>query len=152
VDTESRDLGVVLESSAPVVRTSLKDIPRIDTESGTGKSVAVQPAEFFSAQADGTGTGNQNAVIVEPARVIKQVLPDYPHKAKIARVQGKVLLRATITENGSVEDVEVVEGHPLLIDAAVAAISRWRYEPAKLHGVPTRAPLNITVNFRLTFD
>jgi TonB family protein len=150
VDTEATNIGLVLESSAPVVRTNLKDIPRLDTD--TSKSVAVQPPEIFSAAADGITADNQNSVIVEPAHVIKQVIPDYPHNARVARVQGQVLLKATITETGKVEDIVVVEGHPLLIEAAVAAVSRWRYEPAKLHGVPTRSPLNITVHFRLRFD
>lgn len=150
VDTEASDIRVVPVSSAPVVRLNLKDIPTLATENR--KSGAVQPTEFFSSPAAGTEIDSGNSVIVEPARVIKQIIPEYPRKAKAARVQGQVLLKATITETGAVEDIVVIEGHPLLIDAAVAALSHWRYEPAKLHGVPTRAPLNVRVNFRLTFS
>jgi TonB family protein len=150
VDPDASDIGVVLESSAPVIRTNLKDIPRL--ASGRIESAAVQPPAFFDTPGDRIGTENPNSVIVEPAHVIKQVIPDYPHKAKMARVQGEVVLKATITETGSVEDIVVVEGNPLLIEAAVTAVSRWRYEPAKLRGVPTRSPLNITVHFRLTFN
>ena len=88
---------------------------------------------------------------VESARLLKQVLPVYPSLARTARVQGRVILDATIDESGKVEDVTVVQGHPMLIAAAIDAIRQWQYEPAKLNEAPTRSSVRIIVVFRLEF-
>jgi protein TonB len=88
---------------------------------------------------------------VESVRLLKQVLPVYPSLARNARVQGSVILEVTVGTSGKVEEVNVVEGHPMLIAAAVDAVRQWRYEPAKLNDVPTSSSVRITVVFRLEF-
>jgi len=60
---------------------------------------------------------------------ISAVRPVYPPLAKTADVQGKVVLRVTVGEDGSVSDIKVVSGHPLLVKAALVAVQRWRYAP-----------------------
>ncbi len=86
---------------------------------------------------------------VQRARLIRQVRPRYPVLAVQARIQGTVILEAIISELGSVEDLRVIEGHPLLIRRALEAVRQWRYEPTVLNGVPVRVVTRITVRFNL---
>jgi protein TonB len=84
----------------------------------------------------------------EPVKV-HDVAPVYPPLALAARVQGPVVLRCVITTEGTVSEIAVVSGHALLNDAAVAAVSRWRYRPTLLNGEPVCVILTVTVTFSL---
>jgi TonB family protein len=76
--------------------------------------------------------------------------PAYPPEAKELKYQGRVVLRMVINEEGKIEDVEVVEGQPHgLTEAAVAAASTWRFEPALHQGKPVAVLYMVTINFRL---
>ncbi len=86
---------------------------------------------------------------VQDARVIQRVLPVYPPLARQARVSGAVLLKAIIAADGSVEQLTVVSGHPLLIQAAVAAVQQWRYKPTLLNGKAVPVSTQIEVRFAL---
>ena len=86
---------------------------------------------------------------VQRAKLIRQVRPRYPVLAVQARIQGTVVLEATISELGSVEDLRVIEGHPLLIERALEAVRQWRYKPTVLNGMPVRVVTRITVRFNL---
>ena len=55
--------------------------------------------------------------------------PTYPEMAKSMHLAGSVKVQITITPQGQVRDAKILGGHPLLADAAVRAISKWRYEP-----------------------
>ena len=79
--------------------------------------------------------------------LIRQVRPRYPARAKQVRIQGTVILEATISKQGSVENLRVVKGHPLLIQRALDAVKQWRYKPTVLNGVPVEGINRITVNF-----
>jgi protein TonB len=59
-----------------------------------------------------------------------------------------VILEAVISPSGSVEDVRVLRGIPLLDDAAADAVRQWRYTPTLLNGVPVAVVMTVTVNFR----
>jgi protein TonB len=87
--------------------------------------------------------------MVEAAKLIYQVKPEYPALAKLARVQGKVRLQAVISKGGTVEHLKVLEGHPLLVPAALAAVARWRYQPTLLNGQPVEVETEIDVTFTL---
>jgi len=87
---------------------------------------------------------------VELARLIYRVIPEYPLSARVARVDGTVLIHATINEEGFLEDMEVVNGDPLLIPAALRSLALWRYEPARLNGRVIRSTADVTVHFKLT--
>jgi TonB family protein len=88
---------------------------------------------------------------LEPAELIEQTKPVYPALARTARVEGTVDLEGTITEEGKVKDLHVVSGHPMLIDAAIKAVEKWRYRPAKLNGRLISCMVNIKVRFRLEY-
>ena len=59
----------------------------------------------------------------------EQVSPQYPEMAKSMHIAGSVKVQVTIEPNGSVKETKLIGGHPLLADAAIRAISKWKYEP-----------------------
>jgi protein TonB len=75
------------------------------------------------------------------------VPPVYPKVASMARVSGSVVLEATVTEQGTVEEIQVISGHPLLIEAAINCVKQWQYEPTTLNGIPVPVILTAKVNF-----
>lgn len=88
---------------------------------------------------------------VEQAVLVEQSMPVYPHMARTARVEGTVVLEGTITVKGKVVEIAVVSGHPMLIDAAINAVKRWKYRPAKLNGQLTPVPVTVQVRFTLQY-
>jgi protein TonB len=86
---------------------------------------------------------------VESARLIFQPRPEYPPLAKMARIQGVVRLDAVISKDGSIQDLKVISGHPLLVRAALEAVQRWRYQPTLLNGDAVEVATEIDVNFTL---
>jgi protein TonB len=87
-------------------------------------------------------------MIKEPQR-IAYIAPLYPEVARTARVQGMVILEAVIGPDGIVRDVRVLRSHPLLDEAAMAAVRQWRYTPTLLNGLPVPVVMTVTVTFRL---
>ena len=83
-----------------------------------------------------------------PAK-ISNVVPTYPPMARKARVEGTVILEATINTQGRVTDVKVLRGNPLLDDAAADAVKEWKYSPTLLNGTPVAVVMTVTVNFHL---
>ncbi|MGC1450903.1 MAG: energy transducer TonB [Candidatus Sulfotelmatobacter sp.] len=81
--------------------------------------------------------------------LVNRVQPEYPYAAKMAHVQGQVVLYAIISREGTIENLHVVTGHPLLVRAAIEAVSRWRYRPYILNGEPVEVETQIMVNFTL---
>jgi protein TonB len=86
---------------------------------------------------------------VQQAKIIEQPMPVYPKIAKGARIQGSVQLEAVIAQDGTIEQLRVITGHPLLVQAALTAVSHWRYRPTYLNGQATEVSTTITVNFTL---
>jgi protein TonB len=76
--------------------------------------------------------------------------PLYPPLAKAAGVSGVVHLTAVIGEDGTIQNLRVLAGHPLLIQAAVDAVKRWVYQPTLLNGQPVQVVTQIDVNFTLS--
>jgi protein TonB len=86
---------------------------------------------------------------VEASKITDQVQPVYPPIAKAARIQGTVVLAATIGKSGSIQDLKVVSGPAMLQQAALDAVRRWRYRPTVLDGVPVDVDTTISVVFTL---
>ena len=74
----------------------------------------------------------------------------YPPLARSVRVQGAVVLAALIGKEGTIENLRLVSGHPMLVPAAIAAVSQWRYRPYILNGEAIEVETQITVNFVLS--
>ena len=86
--------------------------------------------------------------IVTEGNVIYRVLPVYPPIAKQIGAQGPVVLHAVIGADGAVQNLRVVSSaHPMLNDAALAAVAQWRFRPYLLNGIPVEVEAQITVNF-----
>ena len=81
---------------------------------------------------------------------IRGVPPVYPPEAQAAGIEGIVVLKATIGRTGEVIDVEVQRSVPLLDEAAIAAVSEWRYAPLLVDGDPIRVQMTVSVDFTLT--
>jgi len=82
--------------------------------------------------------------------IILRIQPNYPSIAKQARIQGEVLLRAMISRDGTIENLQVLSGHPMLAHAAVEAVRQWRYRPYVLNGEPVEVETEVTVKFVLS--
>lgn len=80
----------------------------------------------------------------------KKVMPQYPQLARQAHIQGAVQLAAVISKDGTIENLQVISGHPLLTQAAMQAVKQWRYKPYVLNGQPVEVDTTITVNFTLS--
>jgi periplasmic protein TonB len=87
---------------------------------------------------------------VQQGNLISQVKPTYPAIAKSARIQGAVVLQAEISKNGTIENLRVMSGHPMLVQSALDAVKQWRYKPYLLNGDPVPVETTITVNFTLS--
>jgi TonB family protein len=84
---------------------------------------------------------------IRPPIKMKDVAPVYPAIAQSARVQGDVVIEATIDEEGKVADAKVVKSVALLDQAALDAVRQWEYRPSLLNGVPTAVVTTVTVRF-----
>jgi protein TonB len=82
--------------------------------------------------------------------VISKVPPIYPPDAKAARIQGSVVIAATIGKDGNIQSQKLISGHPMLAPAAMDAVKQWKYRPYILNGNPVEVDTQITVNFTLT--
>lgn len=82
--------------------------------------------------------------------LIRQVKPVYPPIAIAGRIQGVVILQAVISRQGAIEQLQLVSGHPMLVNAAMEAVRQWRYRPYVLNGDPVEVDTRITVNFTLS--
>jgi protein TonB len=106
---------------------------------GTGPAIAVIKAKPAGPVrvSSGVATGN----------LINKIQPIYPAIAKAAHVQGTVILHAIISKAGTIENLTVESGPPMLRQAAIDGVRQWRYKPYLLNGEPTEVDTTITVNF-----
>ena len=87
---------------------------------------------------------------VSSGLLVRRVQPTYPPLARQARIQGQVLLRAVISKDGSIENLQLVSGHPMLVQSALDAVKQWKYRPYLLNGEPVEVDTEIVVNFTLS--
>lgn len=99
-----------------------------------------------AATAAPTRVGGQ----VQEATLVSRKDPVYPPLAKQARVQGTVLLEARVGKDGTVREVKVISGHPLLRQAASDAVKRWLYRPTLLNGEAVEVTTRVAVGFSMS--
>lgn len=87
---------------------------------------------------------------VQQARLIRQPKPVYPPLARQARIQGTVRFNAIIGRDGTIQNLQLVSGHPLLVPSAQEAVKQWVYQPTLLNGEPVEVITQIDVNFTLS--
>jgi TonB family protein len=118
---------------------------------GEGQGPGVGPGIGGSLQADASPDVVRIRVggAVLQANLVQSVPPVYPDLARVARIQGIVVLEAIIDVQGRVTDLRVVSGHPLFIQPAIDAVRQWIYRPIMLNGEPREVVSTVTVNFSL---
>jgi protein TonB len=87
---------------------------------------------------------------VSEGLLLHKVTPNYPPLAKQARIQGSVVLQATIGKDGSIQNLRVLSGHPMLTQAALDAVRQWKYKPYLLNGEAVEVETTVQVNFTLS--
>ncbi|MFZ3210773.1 MAG: energy transducer TonB, partial [Terriglobales bacterium] len=85
---------------------------------------------------------------VTPGVLISRVNPQYPPVARAARVQGAVVMHAVIGTDGTIQQLRIISGNPLLVNAAMEAAKQWRYRPYLLDGKPVEGETDISINFK----
>jgi len=80
---------------------------------------------------------------------VRDVKPAYPPLARQARISGTVVLHALISKDGSIENLTLISGHPMLAPAAIDAVKQWKYRPYLLNGEPVEVETEVQVNFTL---
>lgn len=145
----STELQVIHGSTyRPVVNTdsAAPEAPAVGTIASRG--AAPLPSSIITAK---TATPElQPAVLpsgVIEGKLIRKVLPRYPEMARAAGVSGNVVLSAKIATDGTLQNIKVLSGSPLLRQAAIEAARQWRYSPYKLDGKPVETETRITLNF-----
>jgi TonB family protein len=121
------------------------------TVSVTGAPVAVVPAEppFRLYTEPSNGPQRVSAGVVA-GNLVSKVDPVYPDIAKKAHVQGAVVLQAVIAKDGTVKELRLISGPPMLVVSAIQAVQQWKYKPYLLNGEPTEVETTINVNY--TFE
>jgi TonB family protein len=134
-----------------------------------GKDAAAPASGFGAAGMDGlgnagngvfTGQSGPKVKVAVPQKVsissgiavgllIQRTTPIYPPMAKNARVSGTVVIQATISRNGTIENPRVVSGPAMLRQSALDAVKTWRFRPYMLSGEPVEVETTVNVNFAL---
>jgi periplasmic protein TonB len=86
---------------------------------------------------------------VKPPQLVERVQPEYPTVARLAHVQGTVVIDAVISKSGSVISEHAVSGPSLLVPSALDAVKQWKYQPTYLNGQPVNLAMQVTVDFQL---
>jgi protein TonB len=82
--------------------------------------------------------------------LVYKTMPAYPAIAKVTHKEGTVVLQATISKAGTIENLHVISGEPMLRQAALDAVSHWRYRPYLLNGQPVEVETTVNVIFKMT--
>lgn len=151
-----RQIAPVAPANSDVSSDSAPAAPDLPGIAGSSRKAGAEVAHGIG---DGIAVAiPPRPVLVKPLRishlaeanVLHRVQPTYPPIARLARVQGPVELRAIISKTGTIENLVVVRGHPMLASAALEAVRQWRYRPYLLNNEPVEVETEITVNFILS--
>ena len=143
-----KQINTVIESATPpsLQATGMQDsgtahgLGSILDGIGTGPPILVKPAPAKPLPiSSGVMAGNR----------LSWTLPQYPATVRALRIQGVVVLQATISKTGSIENLRVVSGPPMLRQATIDAVQTWRYKPYLLNGDPVEVETTINVVFNL---
>jgi TonB family protein len=121
---------------------------------------------ILAASTAAVGQDSNNADVPKPAPEVQRVRvssgvavdllikksrvePHYPEEAKQAGIQGRVLLKAEISKDGAIQDLQLISGHPMLAPAAIKAVRQWKYNPYLLNREPVAMETQIVVDFQL---
>jgi TonB family protein len=138
---------------APMPRGSSEVTLQIMLPGGTGTTTVTSMGAMAAPSAGADANPPARIRVggnVQQTKLVFQSRPAYPVEAKQARIQGVVKLNATIAKDGTIQHLEVISGHPLLIPAALEAVKQWVYQPTLLNGQPVEVMTEVDVNFTLS--
>ena len=168
--TPFRDASIIALKQIPVHVADVVDepAPRIGPEDGViggdRRGVRVPGGEAFDWLRSATRFNPPPAPPLRVAKAVERIVkggdvqaaklifapkPEYPAIPKMTRTQGTVRLEAIIGIDGRIQNLQVLSGHPMLVKAALDAVSQWRYQPTLLNGEPVEVQTMIMVNFIL---
>ena len=134
-----------------VVSENGKEVFRLPPANFSGSAPAHQVVQ--SASEVDPDSSPRRVVDLPEATAQREVLyrsePQYPEAARAQNIQGPVVLELHIGTNGSVQNVEVISGPPLLAQASVEAVKQWRFKPRVVNGSPVEMQTRVTFNFKL---
>jgi TonB family protein len=82
--------------------------------------------------------------------LLQKTTPSYPQLAKQTHIQGQVVLQVEISKDGTIQNLKLISGHPMLAPAAIEAVKQWRYNPYLIDGEPVAVNTQVVVNFSLS--
>jgi len=139
---------LVLQNGKEVFR-----LPPEQTQDNASAQQVVQPASDLDSDSTSPDSTLQSVVEVPEATAQRELLhrvePEYPEAARLENIQGRVLLEVHIGTNGSVQDVEVVAGSPVLAQASTDAVKQWKFKPRVVNGRPAEMQTRVTFDFKL---
>ena len=131
-------LAFCLSAGAAILATAQE--PNAPAETAPNKVVKIIPSD---------GTRIKLGGAVAAVKITKKVNPVYPPLARQTRIQGTVRLHVILSKDGSVQQFEVISGHPLLVQSAMDAVRQWKYQPTLLNGEPVEVDTTIDVIYSL---
>jgi TonB family protein len=138
--TGSFAMGVFPLSGSPKIESAEPVKPAVVPAAAT---TAPQPPKPQQQEPVRVGSG------VQASKLIRKVIPMYPELAKRAHVEGNVILQVLINEDGTVTNIQVLQSHPLLEQAAIDAVKQWRYSTTLLNGMAIPVQTTVSVEFKL---
>jgi protein TonB len=103
------------------------------------------PSLHLRSSAFGFPRASRSICLIKESRVE----PHYPEEAQQAGIQGQVLLKAEISKDGAIQNLQLISGNPKLAQAAIEAVKKWKYKPYLLNRQPVALETQIEVDFQL---
>jgi TonB family protein len=155
-NSSAQGAGRRVDKPSPFSEKSARIALASPSRSATGNpetpSVMAEDTSYVSGEPDRVSDLNHPVDVssgVMAANLVSAPKPSYPKLANLTRMHGNVVMRAVISKDGSVEHLQVIEGHRLLRGAAKSAVRNWRYRPYKINGVPVDVATTVSVDFSL---
>jgi periplasmic protein TonB len=143
-----RDLGKLSDGSAP----NVTDVSSAVAVGGAPSAATLSPvvrSESQPAPPPSLGSSGPSSKTIREPKLITSTHPTYPSVARQSNTQGTVVVSAEVDVKGNVIDAKAISGPVSLRQAAIEAVSQWKYSPALIDGKPARAQVTVDVQFRL---
>lgn len=142
------EADALVQKALDTRREKAEQSARTDAIETTGPGIAAAPPEPPTESRSTPKRITVGGGVME-SMLTSRTPPKYPEDAKQARIEGDVLLTAIIATDGSVQQLDVKSGHPLLASSAIQAVMQWKYRPTLLNGQPVEVVTSIHINFVL---
>jgi TonB family protein len=140
------DKGKLVYRQTPVVANRGTSAAGSATEAKSSKDSTV-PSTALHTSSSGSVSATHEGLV--EGKLVHSVRPKYPPEAVEKHIEGSVLLHGIVGKDGTIRDLNALSGDPLLSQAAIEAVLRWRYEPYRRNGEAIDMPIDITIDFNL---